>query len=334
MKKISYVLPVYNEGESIDRFYTDLRRALAKVRDRYTFELIFVDDGSRDDSLERMKAIHAADPDVKVVSFSRNFGHQIAITAGIDLSTGDATIVMDTDLQDPPEVSLELIERWEQGYDVVYAQRRTRGDTFFKRWTAHAYYRLLNRLSDVEIPRDTGDFRLMDAQVTAELRRFREKNRFVRGLVASLGFRQTAVAFDRPNRFAGKTNYPLKKMVKLAYDGVTSFSTQPLQLITRLGFLAFLASVVGIAYALVVKIFFPEEAVSGWTMTIIVILLMGGIQMLTLGIVGTYVGRIYSEVQQRPLYIVSEVLQHGGEAVGHPASAATQTAARPMSRTD
>ncbi|MDQ4025591.1 MAG: glycosyltransferase family 2 protein, partial [Actinomycetota bacterium] len=274
------------------------------------FELIFVNDGSRDDSLARLKAILAKDRDVKIVNFSRNFGHQVAITAGIDLSSGDATIVMDTDLQDPPEVSLRLIEKWEEGYDVVYARRRARGDTLFKRWTAHVYYRLLNRLADVEIPHDTGDFRLLDARVVRELRRFRETNRFVRGIVASLGFSQTAVPFDRPDRVAGVTNYPLKKMVKLAFDGVTSFSTTPLRMITRLGFAVFFLSILWIVYALVMRLFFPEETVSGWTMTIIAVLFMGGVQILTLGILGTYIGRIYSEVQQRPLYIVAEILTH------------------------
>ena len=310
MKKISYVLPVFNEAESIERFYSELRRALEKIRSRYSFELIFVNDGSRDDSLEHLRRIHARDREVKVVDFSRNFGHQIAITAGTDLSTGDATIIMDTDLQDPPEVSLQLIERWEEGYDVVYAQRRGRSDTFFKRWSAYLYYRLLRRLSDVDIPKDTGDFRLMDARAVEALRRFREVNRFVRGMVAFLGFKQTAVAFHRPDRAAGETNYPLKKMVKLGFDGVTSFSTTPLRLITRLGFAAFLLSFLWIVYALVMRLFFPQETVSGWTMTIIAVLFMGGVQILTLGILGTYIGRIYSEVQRRPLYIISEILDH------------------------
>jgi glycosyltransferase involved in cell wall biosynthesis len=309
-KKISYVLPVYNESGSIDRFYDDLARAVSRIEDRYSFELIFVDDGSRDDSLERLRRIHEKDRRVKVVAFSRNFGHQMAITAGLDLSRGDATIIMDTDLQDPPEVSLRLIEKWEEGFDVVYAQRRTRGGSFFKRWTAHLYYRLLHRLADVDIPKDTGDFRLMDAQAVTELRRFREKNRFVRGMVASLGFKQAAVPFDRPERIAGTTNYPLKKMVKLAFDGVTSFSTTPLQMVTRLGFMVFLLSILWIVYALVIRVFFPDEAVSGWTMTIIAVLFMGGIQILTLGILGTYIGRIYSEVQGRPLYIIEDVLDH------------------------
>lgn len=313
MKKISYVLPVYNEADSIDRFYAELRGALSKLEGTYRFELIFVDDGSRDASLERLTAIHARDRDVKVVSFSRNFGHQMAITAGTDLSSGDATIVMDTDLQDPPEVSLQLIERWEEGYDVVYAQRRSRRDTFFKRWTAHFYYRVLRRLSEVDIPSDTGDFRLMDARAIAELRRFREKNRFVRGMVASLGFRQTAVPFDRLDRQAGQTNYPLRKMIKLAFDGVTSFSTKPLEMITRLGFVVFGLSIVWIVYALVIRLFYPEQAVSGWTMTIIAVLFTGSIQILTLGIVGTYIGRIYSEVQDRPLYIISEILAHDAD---------------------
>lgn len=317
-KLVSYVLPVFNEGAGIDRFYGDLVRATSSVADRYDVEFWFVDDGSTDDSLDRLEAIAAGDPRARVVKLSRNFGHQIAITAGVDHADGDAVIIMDTDGQDPPEVSLRLLEEWERGYAVVYGRRTTRDDTAFKRATAHAYYRLLSKLSDVEIPVDTGDFRLLDRAACEQLKLFRERNRFVRGMVASLGFSQTAVDFDRRNRETGDSHYPLRKMVSLAVDGITSFSTRPLELVFRLGLGVLALSLVGIVYALVMKFFFPQVTVSGWTLLIITILLMGGIQVMTLGLIGLYVGRIYSQVQQRPLYIVEQVVAAADSRVAYP----------------
>ncbi len=314
-KRVSYVLPVFNEGAGIERFYGDLVRATNTVSDRYDFEFWFVDDGSTDDSADRLAAVAASDPRVKVVHLSRNFGHQIAITAGVDHADGDAVVIMDTDGQDPPEVSLRLVEEWENGYAVVYARRTTRKDGTFKRATAHAYYRLLSKLSDVEIPVDTGDFRLLDRAAVTQLRRYRERNRFVRGMVASLGFRQVAVPFDRQSRTSGATSYPLRKMVRLAVDGVTSFSTRPLELVFRLGFVVLGLSVLGIIYALAMKFFFPGVTVSGWTLLIIAILFMGGVQVMTLGLIGLYVGRIYTQVQHRPLYIVEQVVGTADDAV-------------------
>lgn len=219
---------------------------------------------------------------------------------------------MDTDLQDPPKVSLELIDAWRDGSEIVHARRRTRQDTFFKRTTAHAYYRVLRSCAEVDIPLDTGDFRLLDRRAADELRRFRERSRFVRGIVASMGFRQTEVYFDRDERFAGETKYPLRKMARLATDGVTSFSTVPLRLITRLGFFVLAMSMVGILYAVGMRIFRPDITVSGWTMIMVVILFLGGTQMLAIGVLGSYIGRIYSEAQGRPLYIVREVIRHDG----------------------
>jgi len=309
---VSYVLPVYNEQDGIQRFHDELVAALAERPD-ITYELVYVNDGSADGSLSILRDLAKNDPQVQVIDFARNFGHQIAITAGLDQATGDAVIIMDTDLQDPPKVSLELIEAWREGAEIVHARRRTRKDTFFKRITAHAFYRMLRSAAEVDIPLDTGDFRLLDRKVADELRKFRERGRFVRGIVASLGFRQTEVLFDRDERFAGETKYPLRKMARLAIDGVTGFSTMPLRLITRLGVVVLLLSLLGIAYAVGMRVFRPDITVSGWTMTMVVTLFLGGTQMLSLGVLGSYIGRTYTEAQARPLYIVRQVIRHDGD---------------------
>ena len=307
---VSYVVPAYNESAGIKEFYKQLTDELDKASG-YRFEIIFINDGSADDTLDKLIELQKADPRVIVINFSRNFGHQIAITAGLDHADGDAVIIMDSDLQDPPAVSIELIEKWREGYDIVYAQRQTRNDTPFKRWTAHMFYRTLEKMAEVKIPTDTGDFRLMSRAAVREFRKFREHNRFVRGMVASLGFRQAAVRFKRPDRFAGETHYPLKKMLKLALDGMTSFSTKPLEIISHLGFWISGLSLLGIIYALVMRLVFPEHTVSGWTVIVISILFMGGVQLVTLGVIGSYVGRIYTETQNRPLYIISEIFKQG-----------------------
>lgn len=305
---ISYVLPVYNEGAGVQRFHEALREA-TDSRPELDFEFVYVNDGSQDNSMELLRELSEQDRRVTVLDFSRNYGHQMAITAGIDAAGGDAVIVMDTDLQDPPRVSLDLIRAWEDGSEIVYAQRRSRQDTWFKRTTAHTYYRLLRRFADVDIPVDTGDFRLLDRSAADQLRRHRERNRFVRGIVASMGFSTAAVQFDRDQRTTGETNYPLPKMVRLAVDGVTSFSTVPLKMITRLGFATVVLAVLGILYALVLRIFFPDITVDGWTLLMIMVLFLGGVQILSLGVIGSYVGRIYTQVQDRPLYIVREVVR-------------------------
>lgn len=307
-KLISYVLPVYNESEGVEQFYAELKKSLAKLKS-YKFELIFINDGSRDDSLTKLLSIHEQDSRVKVINFSRNFGHQKAITAGLDYAVGDAVVIMDTDLQDPPSVSLELIQKWEEGFEVVYAKRAKRKDTFFKRVTANWYYRLLSKLSEIEIPRNTGDFRLLDRKAVNYLNKFREQNRYMRGLVSFLGFKQTAVEFDRDARFAGKTGYSWGKMIRLALDGIAGFSTAPLRMIAWMGFAVAFFSVLGILYALLVRLLSPETVVSGWTFLIIAIFFIGGVQMIMLGILGIYIGRIYTEVQGRPLYIVDSVIK-------------------------
>lgn len=300
MKLISYIFPIYNEEGNIELLYSTMSELVAGLD--YDVEFIFVNDGSRDGSLALLTGLAQRDPRVRVIDFARNFGHQIAVTAGIDAAVGDAIIIMDADMQDPPEVSLELVREWEQGWDVVYAQRRSRKDTAFKRWTAAAFYRVLNGLSEIDIPKDTGDFRLIDAKVADQLRRYREHDRFLRGMVAEIGFRQKPVLFDRHDRHAGETGYPLKKMIRFAMDGIMGFSSKPLQLISRVGWAMAVLALLGIVYAVVRKLVFPEEVVSGWTFTIIAILFVGGVQTLMIGIIGSYVGRIYTQVKGRPLY--------------------------------
>jgi polyisoprenyl-phosphate glycosyltransferase len=308
-RRIAYVLPVYNEEENIGVFHAALVEATEKRSD-LAFEFVYVDDGSRDGSLDRLVELRERDPRVTVVQLSRNFG-QLAVTAGLDLVAetreADAVVVMDTDLQDPPRVSLELIERWESGADVVYAQRRTRKDSAFKRATAWGFYWALDRLASIEIPRNVGDFRLMDARVVAEIARYREHDRFLRGIVAHVGFRQEAVLFDRDERHAGRTGYPLKKMLSFAASGILGFSTTPLKLISRLGYVISAVSVLLMFYVLYIRLFRPEESVPGWAFLGVGMFLLSGIQLVMMGVIGSYLGRVYVEAQDRPLYTVAMV---------------------------
>lgn len=309
MKKlVSYIFPIYDESGNIDLLYKTMQKLLAS-KDEYSFELIFVNDGSKDDSLHKLVNIQKKDNRVKVVDLSRNYGHQIAVTAGLDLAKGDAIIIMDSDMQDPPKVSFALLAKWEEGFDVVYAQRKTRKDTIFKKFTANMFYRTLQKLASIDIPRNTGDFRLIDRKVLKSVNSMREHDRFLRGMVAWVGFKQIGVEFDRDARNAGTTNYPLKKMVKLAGDGILGFSTYPLQIIAKLGYFISVLAFLGIVYAMAYKLFYPEKTVEGWTFIVISILLMGGIQLITLGILGSYIGRIYTEVQARPLYLVQKIYE-------------------------
>lgn len=303
--KIAYVLPVFNEADGLGRFHEELCRQTARRPD-LSFEFVYVDDGSSDDSLAALLALRASDDRVGVIELSRNFGHQMAVTAGLDAAIGsDAVVIMDTDLQDPPRVSMELIAAWERGADVAYARRRTRRDDAFKRGTAYLFYWLLSRLASIDIPRNVGDFRLLDRRVAQEVVRYREHDRFLRGIVAHVGFRQEAVLFDRDKRFAGQSAYPLKKMLKLARDGIFGFSTLPLQLIARLGVVVSLLSGMAAAYVLAVRVFAPERAVPGWAFLGIGLFLLGGVQLLMMGVIGSYLGRVYVEVQNRPLYSVA-----------------------------
>jgi dolichol-phosphate mannosyltransferase len=299
---VAYVLPVHDEADALGAFHDALVTATNKRPD-LDFEFVYVDDGSRDASLDLLLALRRADERVTVISLARNYGHQIAVTAGLDAASGrDAVIVMDTDLQDPPEVSLQLIETWESGVDVAYAQRRTRQDSSFKRGTAYAFYWLLTRLASVDIPRNVGDFRLMDRKVVAEVVRYREHDRFLRGIVAHVGFRQEAVPFDRDPRYAGSSSYPLRTMLKLAADGILGFSTFPLRLISRMGMLISLLSGFGALFVVYVRVFMPEKTVPGWAFITVGMFLLGGIQLLMMGVIGSYLGRVYVETQGRPLY--------------------------------
>lgn len=305
-KTISYIFPIYNEEDNIDLLYKTIDRLLKK-HTKYHYEIIFINDGSRDKSINKLIAIQQQDPRVKVIDFARNFGHQIAVTAGLDYASGDAVIIMDSDMQDPPAVSFELIKKWEEGYEVVYAQRRSRKDTFFKKLTANMFYHTLQKLADIDIPRNTGDFRLIDRVVVDEMKKFKEHNRFLRGMVSFIGFKQIGVQFDRDERHAGVTGYPLKKMLKFAADGILSFSSAPLQFISNVGYAVALLSFLGVLYAIFMKIFFPQITIEGWTFIVIAILFIGGVQMIMLGVLGSYIGRIYTESQDRPLYIVRKI---------------------------
>lgn len=303
---ISVVVPIYNEAPIIPELHRRLTAVLAGVADSY--ELVFVNDGSRDASLDLLRHLVTSDPHARLVDLSRNFGHQIAITAGMDMARGDAVVVIDADLQDPPEVIPELIAKWREGYDVVYAVRaRREGESFFKRATAAAFYRVINRITNVDIPVDTGDFRLMSRRAVEALKKVRERNRFIRGLVSWLGFRQIGVRYVRHERFAGETKYPLKKMLKFAFDGIASFSFLPLQLATYLGFVVSVSSFLGILYVLYLRMF-TQETILGWASLMAAILFLGGVQLITLGIIGEYIGRIYDEAKGRPLYFTQEVL--------------------------
>ncbi|GAA4814313.1 glycosyltransferase family 2 protein [Nocardioides caeni] len=319
-RRIAYVLPVYNEAEGIDAFHAALVVATS-TRPDLEFEFVYVDDGSRDASVERLIGLREQDPRVTMLQFSRNFGHQIAVTAGLDLiaetRTADAVIVMDTDLQDPPRVSVEMIERWEAGAEVVFAQRRTRKDTAFKRATAWGFYWVLDRMAAVEIPRNVGDFRLMDARVVAEISRYREHDRFLRGIVAHVGFRQEPLLFDRDERFAGETGYPLRKMLSFAASGILGFSTTPLKMISRLGYVISALSVLMALYALFVRLFRPEDSVPGWAFLGVGMFMLSGIQLVMMGVIGSYLGRVYVESQDRPLYTLAMVARESGRDGTH-----------------
>jgi polyisoprenyl-phosphate glycosyltransferase len=300
----SVVIPVYNEAEVLPALYDRLTRVLEGLVEPY--EIIFVNDGSQDGSPLLLRDFQARDEHVKFLSFSRNFGHQIAITAGLDYSSGQAAVVMDADLQDPPEVIPRLIEQWRKGYDVVFAVRAKRqGDGLFKRATAAIFYRLFRRLTATEIPPDAGDFRLMSRRAVEALQSIRERNRFIRGLAGWIGFRQTSVTFVRDMRQAGETKYPLKKMLRFALNGLMSFSIVPLQLASYLGFLISSIGFFYIVYAIGLKLF-TDRVVLGWTSVMVAVLFLGGVQLISLGIIGEYIGRVYEEVKQRPLYVVDE----------------------------
>jgi dolichol-phosphate mannosyltransferase len=303
---LSVIVPCFNEQDVIRHTHQRLEAALRAITG--DFEIIYVDDGSRDGTAELLRAIQAASPEVRVLRLSRNFGHQIAVSAGLEYARGNAIVLIDADLQDPPEVIGEMVAKWREGFHVVYGQRVDRsGESRFKLWTARAFYRLINRLSEVPIPLDTGDFRLMDRTVVDALLRMREKHRLLRAMTSWVGFRQVALPYSRAERFAGTSKYPLRKMLTLALDGIISFSAIPLKIVTSVG-LAFSAlSVIGIVYAVAQRLL-TDNWVPGWTLIFITVLLIGGLQFIFLGVMGEYIGRIYSEAKDRPLFLVMEEL--------------------------
>ena len=306
-KLISVVAPVYFEEAVIEAFYTRLRAALEALADRYDHEILFVNDGSTDRSLEILRGFAAADPSVRVLDLSRNFGHQMAITAGMDEAAGDAVVVLDADLQDPPEVIAEMLAKWEAGYQVVYAVReRRKGESRLRLWVTGLFYRFLRSMSEVKPPVDTGDFRLLDRQVLEVLKGMREHGRYLRGLVTWVGFRQYALPYVRDARYAGEAKYTLAKLAKLALDGITSFSERPLYVAGYAGLFLTSVSFLFIVWVLAVKLLHPEAIIQGWTSLMIVVLFMGGIQLLFVGLLGLYLGRVFTETKGRPLYVIAQ----------------------------
>ncbi len=301
---ISIVAPIFNELDNLSELYHRVRDVMSTTPG--TWELVLVDDGSTDGSTERILELAKQDKHVRPVIFARNFGHQVAITAGWDYARGDAVVIMDADLQDPPETIPDLIAKWREGYEVVYAVRAEReGETWFKKTTAALFYRIVHRITDVKIPVDTGDFRLMDRKVVDVLKTMRERHRFPRGMSAWVGFRQIGVPYKRAARHAGVTKYPFKNMIKLALNAITGFSYFPLQLATYFGFAAAGLAIIAIPVVIIMRLA-GQGAFLGQATTLIAVLFLGGVQLISLGVLGEYLGRIYDEVKGRPLYIVRE----------------------------
>ena len=308
---ISIVAPIYNEVATLPEFYRRVKDALQYLE--HTWELVLVDDGSLDGSSEMIRDLSKQDKRVRQVIFARNFGHQIAVTAGLNFARGRAVIIMDSDLQDPPETIPDLVKKWKEGFEVVYAVREQReGESWFKLFTASLFYRLIYRITDVSIPMDVGDFRLMDRKVVDVLNQMRERHRFLRGMAAWVGFRQIGVPYRRAARYAGETKYPLKKMLKFASDAITSFSYFPLQLATYLGFISAGISILVIPVVIVLRLA-GSQAFFGQATTLIAVLFLGGVQLISLGILGEYIGRLYDEAKGRPLYIVREGPEDRGD---------------------
>lgn len=301
---LSVIVPMYFE-QDVAR---ECHRRLTEVLDgKYDYELLYVNDGSTDDTLPILKELAGKDKRVRVLSFSRNFGHQVAVTAGVHYARGDALVIIDADLQDPPELIPDMIKLWQEGWEVVYAKRRKRkGESAFKLFSAKMFYKILSMLTDIDIPADTGDFRLIDKKVADAFRHMPERSRFIRGMIAWLGFKQTPIEYERDARFAGETKYPLKKMIKLASNGILSFSTQPLKLVMTVGLLAVIVSLGLLVYAIVSKA--TGQADTGWASLMVTITFLGGVQLMSVGVLGQYLARMFEESKNRPLYIVSETV--------------------------
>ena len=308
MKKVSVVIPMYYEEEVAQECYNRVSKVLNSLHD-YKYEIVFINDGSKDKTLEILEKIAENDNNVKVISFARNFGHQCAVTAGLKYVSGDAIVIIDADLQDPPELIPEMLKLWEYGNEVIYGKRKTReGESKFKLLTAKMFYQTLNALSDVEIPKDTGDFRLVDKKVVDVINSLPEHNKFLRGLFSWVGFKQIPFEYERKERFAGKTKYPLKKMLKLASDGIISFSTKPLKIVGGLGIFSVAISLIILIYAIFSFIFNLNNLTSGWTSLMVTMTFLSGIILISLWMIGEYIARIYDEVKGRPQYIIDKTI--------------------------
>lgn len=308
MKKISIVIPMYYEEEVAEECYQRISNTLKKL-DNYDYELIFINDGSQDKTQEILENIAKKDKKAKIITFSRNFGHQCAVTAGIKYVTGDCVVIIDADLQDPPEVIPEMLKLWEQGNEVIYGKRKSRkGESKFKLLSAKMFYRTLDALSDVKIPMDTGDFRLVDRKVIDVINSMPEHNKFLRGLYSWVGFKQIPYEYERQERYAGKTKYPLKKMLKLASDGIISFSTKPLKLVGYLGIITIVISIALLIYTLISYIFSLNNLTAGWTSIMVAITLFSGVQLVSIWLISEYIARIYDETKNRPQYIIRDTI--------------------------
>jgi len=306
MKKISVIIPCYLEEEVIKISYERISKVMNNL-DNYKYELVFINDGSTDNTYNILLDIAKEDNNVKIINFSRNFGHQAAVMAGLKNCSGHSAIIIDADMQDPPEVIPDMLKLWEDGNEIVYGQRKSReGETYFKTFTAKAFYRVLKKLSDIDIPVDTGDFRLIDRKVIDSLCNLREHNKYIRGLVVWVGFKQYAYEYDRQERIAGETKYPFKKMLKLALDGIISFSTKPLKIIGGIGMLALFMAFITAIYAILSYVFGWNNLVPGWTSLMLTITVLSGIQFVSIWIMSEYIARIYDEVRNRPEYIIKE----------------------------
>jgi len=308
----SIVAPCYNEEGNLQELYRRITEVMDKTGE--SWELVLINDGSRDHTIDLMKEIHAQDNRVHYIDFARNFGHQIAVTAGMDYAQGKAVVLIDSDLQDPPELIWDMIEKWKEGYKVIYAVRAERkGETWFKIWTAKIFYRLIYNITDIQIPLDTGDFRLMDRKVVDAMKHMPERHRFIRGMTSWVGFKQTGVTYTRSERFAGETNYPFRKMLHFAITAITGFSHVPLQIATYLGFFIAVLSTVAALGVIIARFMDPGSFFAGQATTLVMVLFLGGVQLISLGIIGEYLGRIYDEVKGRPMYVVNEAVGFSDE---------------------
>ena len=306
MKKISIIIPMYCEEEVVEECYKRFTNMLQKL-ENYDYEILFIDDGSKDRTLELLEEIAKKDKKIKIISFSRNFGHQAAVTAGLKEVAGDAVVIIDADMQDPPELIPDMLKLWEDGNDVIYGKRKIRkGESAFKLLSAKMFYRTLNALSNVEIPNDTGDFRLVDRKVVDVINSMPEHNKFLRGLFSWVGFEQKAYEYERQERYAGKTKYPLKKMVKLASDGIIGFSTKPLKIVAGLGTIAIIISILILIYAILSFVFKWNSLTPGWTSIMVTVTFFSGTILISLWMMGEYIARIYDESKNRPQYIIDK----------------------------